>query len=190
MTADRGEIRIQDHEGRLQTAGYVWGEKTSGPLFYAILAVVFGLLGFGAMMNISGRVNFGATLFFLAATGIFFGLAVLFFKKSADSKGNPRGVLFHADGRIELPYGLPRQPDIRILAARWPEVASISAERDDVAIYLRDGDKVWLTQPRRYETEHKISVQLQHALAAIRDAVADASMPRRAPSPDTPVVID
>jgi hypothetical protein len=190
MTGPRGAIRERDAHGRLQIAGYEWSQRTIWPLLYGLFMVVLAAL---ALLALNAAVRSPAiestlALLVLAAALAFWAYRI---RRRWKHYHNMRAMLFHADGRIQVPYGFAyhRKPGF-LTERRLPDIASIAAEGTDVVVYYRSGDKDIIgTFPNR-ESEHKISVQLQLALTEMRDAIAQAARPQPQPVDTVDIVIE
>lgn len=190
MKAPRGAIRITDSEGQLQIAGYEWHERSNKPFVFGVGVLLFAGLGIVALLLAMKSEVFIATIVVLAIAACFFGLSWIIHRRWSRWNGNVRSILFHANGHVEIPHGIPYHPKVRTFTVPWSEIASVSADQNSVVIYFRNGERNWITDRPADESSHKISVQIQHALAAIGEAVANATRPKRAPSPEGNVLID
>jgi hypothetical protein len=185
----RGEIRDYDSAGTLTAAGFEWTMRSAGQFLLLIPVVLFGACGAAAIAmamepNLQTLPHLLIAVFFLTLAW----LTYQFRKRRNRPKG---AIIFHADGKMTCPHGYPGYASARSFNVPWSEVSSIAAERESVSIYFRDGDVVTATYLPADATLHKVSVQLQLALTAIRDAVAQRAAPGRvASSPDLPIRID
>jgi hypothetical protein len=120
--------------------------------------------------------------------------------------------LFHRDGRVTLPGGLPFHRRVRTLTCTHDEFASIevcqivsnataqqTAFGHGVVMIMRDGGKVYVATKLHADQALKVAVQLTQALAALRDDVASGASGGRGrqqpaakarPKPTAPAWID
>lgn len=189
MKAAVGEIRTHDAEGRLQSAGYEWIEGSIKPFFLGLSTILFAVIGVGAILLAMKAYAMEGIVILTGICIVSCALAWLSHRKwsGLDTR---QIVVFHADGKIGLPNGLYNNRRARAFKQPWTEIASIAAEGHGVSLYFKDGAINGVAGAPRGVSAHKISVQLQLALTAIREAVAEASKPRRAPAPETQIVID
>ena len=189
MKAAAGEIRNRDAEGRLESAGYEWIEGSLKCILLRISTALLAIIGAGALF-LATKTREPDGVMVLSAVGIVcLGLAWLSHRKwsGLDTR---QIVVFHANGSIGLPNGLYNNRRARAFRQPWTEIASIAAEGHGVCLYFKDGAVNGVAGAPRGVSAHKISVQLQLALTAMREAVAEGSKPRRAPAPETTIVID
>lgn len=184
----RGEIRERDAEGTLIAAGFEWTKPSFGQHLLLIIVILLGALA-AVAVTMAMQPNL-EELPHLIIAAVFLALAVLTYQYRKH-RSRPKGaIIFYADGEIAMPHGRPGNPDGRRFKVPWSEVSSIGTDAFSVVIYFRDGDIVSVAYPPADATLHKVAVQLQLALTAIREAAAQASKPRRAPAPETQIVID
>lgn len=200
-------IRCHDESGRLVAAGVDWTEYRVGfiwlvavpaallllpltPLFVGMLATGFAT-GLTALF-IANVVSVGALIWVANRSGV-----------------RTRSAVFHADGTISVPQGLPVQPRIKALSFPHTEVTSIEQMQAGqiakdvpvsfIDVFGREGDHVTLGHNLRPQVCHRAVVQLTKALAEIREAIARpahrytsqaATADMRSPGETMNVVID
>lgn len=136
-----------------------------------IFAIIYGIPALLFAMFVKG----GAFLYPFAAVCavVAFGCVVIFRRWGA----RPRAMLFHADGRVTVPHGVPFYPRCTKLNAPHVSFATIEMRRwadgeHGVSVYTRDGDTIAGARGLDEWQARKIVVQLTCALHALRDDTA------------------
>ena len=173
-------IRLKDERGRVTAAGVQWAEYRLWAIW--LLAIPGAILVLPLLMLFLAMV---ASRFALIPTAVFFGdialLLVLFwFGNRVCLKA--RSAVFHDDGTIEMPEGLPTQSWIKELSFPHTDVSTIeerksgrigeSVQMSRIDIYSHEGH--WVTLGHNLDPQmcHAAVVQLTKALAEIREAAA------------------
>lgn len=180
---DDGRIREYDKDGKLIAAGFVWNEDshwverfTKWALPVPFIAMMLAPIGMSTGNKIAGPMlmySFIGTVIAL--------IPCMFFGRQN------RSVVFHIDGRIGVPYGIPYIEDARWLPGQ-ADLASIEAWRGHVALFFRSGHICTPNRkPDRFEFTHLATAQLNIALQEIKDARL-ALNEKRAPAPKPDVV--
>ena len=173
-------IRVKDEEGRLIAAGVNWLEYRLWAIW--LLAAVGVFFALPLLMLLVAMVASG---FALAPTALFFGdiallIALFWFGNRVCLRA--RSSVFHDDGTIEIPEGLPTQSWIKELSFPYTDVSTIEERKSGrigenvqmsrIDIYSHEGD--WVTLGHNIDPQicHAAVVQLTKALAEIREAVA------------------
>lgn len=174
-------VRIADAQGATACTGLEWNEPCEGVLEASrniatglILAIV-GCVG-AASDNRGNDAGLGE------ATAILFAaLAALWFLTWLGASRS-RSLLMHADGRVELPHGLPgrfwlfrqRYDVANILGFQVHHQGNRQQQNKeptyDVHLYMRDGDVLLLSEDHNQWEAHKIVVMLTASYREIMEA--------------------
>lgn len=190
-------IDRKDADGRLDATGVEWTEHCMwcDVVVGALVGLSFVAGMFAAFA--AALISFKAGLLSLIPAGA---AVVLFspilWRHELRFDGKTRQLLFHRDGRMEVPFGLPFYPRIRLLTAAHTEVASLeirqtvnndmareTAYSSGVAMMLRSGDIVYVAKHLHPDDAQKVAVQLTLALAAMRDDLAAVAARPDLPGP-------
>ena len=178
-------VQETDDAGYLSASGLHWNEGTAArnSSDYAMLWLFVIFLG-------------GASLVFIfiawAADRVWLSLAALpllavagWLVRILFSSPPERCVMFHADGRITAPLGLPRHPKMQELPFAQEDVStielgpSLSGYRNDftrtVRIITRFGQTLPIGSALHEEHAHEVVVRLTLALKEIRSAVGETA---------------
>lgn len=170
----------RDKSGRVIAIGVEWTEfNIWAAALDALVDGVCAIVGF--VMALAGVLAIISSALWLVVAAIGIALCVLpVVRRPFDLWRKPRSVIFHRDGRVELPEGFPYHSSIREMSQPHREIVSIEARaayrqalddpiyKHDVAVFRRDGDIVHVAWRLRADEAHKVAVQLTHALAEIR----------------------
>lgn len=167
-------IREHDSNGMLVGAGFAWWEEK--PSTFAPLVLLILLAALVMFLDIFVFV-FGAWLMgtvILAVCALVMGLSFWAMPRVANFR---RALIFHADGRITTPNGLPGRSKWRMLAYKPADVASIEEQPErSVVLITRAGVTIKIAHKfRADEGEGRyIAVQLTTALTELRAAAGSA----------------
>jgi len=173
-------IRMHDLDGQLIAAGITWIEYSE----FKMLLVCIPAMALAMPLLILGPWMLG-TLFALKWTTLFAGnffLLVLVIWIGLPLVHRERSLIFHADGKIAVPDGLPVQKWIKEMSFPHTEVTSLECVQAGqlfegtsasfINIFGREGDQVTVGHKVHPQVCHKAVVQLTKALAEIRQAIA------------------
>lgn len=180
-------IRYADDDGRLHSVGVQWTEPDRGVVefvescaaFLAIAWAVAIVLIFVAAQLTSDEIMLIVGVLGLA-TAIVASIAWAFASQY-------RSLLFHADGRLEYPDGLPRRfrkfwTDATIDAVVGIQIHQVQDRQKpqaeptfEVHLYMRNGDVLLLSQGHSQWEAHKIVTMLTAAYRDMMDARASLS---------------
>lgn len=176
----------KDKHGQVAATGVAWTEYNAWGGALDMLIDIVCIVG-GFVMTFGGllaSVNSGG---WLLVTLIGIASCVLpAVRNRVDVWRTPRSMIFHRDGRVEMPSGFPYHPQFLEMSQPHGEIVSIEARvapwqlpqnpfRHDVAVYRRDGDIVHVARLLRADEAHKVAVQLSLALNDMRSALANAA---------------
>lgn len=173
-------IRLKDERGHVTATGVQWAEYRLWAIW--LLAVPGAILVLPVLLLFLGMV---ASSFALVPTGMFFGdiallIALFWFGNQVCLEA--RSAVFHDDGTIEMPEGLPTQSWIKELSFPHTDVSTIeerksgrigeNVEMSRIDIFSHEGH--WVTLGHNIDPQmcHAAVVQLTKALSEIREAVA------------------
>jgi hypothetical protein len=176
------QIRIRDQSGRIIAAGYEWGH----PIDFVMSLVVVCLfvaciaIGFGGMSKPPEK----AAIAIGVAAGLF-GIGIWWFGWKKYS------VIFHADGTITTPRGLPDNWFRRKLTEQYMEIQSISTrevertsaedEREhEVIIASHEGYITSVACDADKDKIYLINTQLKAAFNAVKVAAMEIHAERMA----------
>lgn len=171
-------VRERGADGRLSRAGFEWNESRPNLEFNSIVVAMFGGAGLYLSMALSSLPRadlsgFATGSAIVAAAG--FGMAFLIPRR-------PRAIIFHADGGIGAPYGLPWYPFHLKVHANHSSVMSIE-QRDvpnelcRVRLITTGGDVVYVSRNLSDAESLKVAVQLTAALTELRQEQASGGQP-------------
>lgn len=172
------KIREFDADGNLQKAGLHWVETRNGFVQIGTMTMVACAFAFiltvGATSDTYGQRSGGAAVMFLITLGLFVIGALLFRHQSR--KG---ATVFHRDGTIETPFGLPGYRERTKVGGSHVNIMSIESkafsQTSMVLVYSVGGDTVCLAEGLTVVDAHKVAVQLVIALTEIRQSLADGT---------------
>lgn len=179
---------VLEHDGQsaISATGLEWTQLhyavvQTGAMALAIAAFGGAISAVGWLVNEQHRGPWESALFWLAAAAAItlwlinrFGL-----RKSA--------LLFHADGRIEMPYGRPYRRFQKWIDGDHVHIVSIETQQSDVpanmreggpfdvCMYAENGDTIYVAVGVQRREAHKIAVLLTNALTRLRDSKANPS---------------
>lgn len=183
-------FREKDGDGVLQAAGVRWTEQASlrGSLMARVSLIFACVVVGGYMLFIVGLLGPRGTPVLVVQGALLF-----FLLKVAFGPFPERALIFHRDGQIETPHGLPREKRVTRLRFRQPEIVSIevigaiSGMAQDwtsgVALITGDGHTVPVGTKLHAEEAREIAVALSMALRDMRASVRMPQMPTRAAQP-------
>lgn len=177
-----GHIRKRNNQSRLVSSGYAWTETR--PAVKLAANVLLGGGALGIAMTVASFFEPIMDVWVWALMGVI-GLPAgyLVFRY----RFGQCGYIFHEQGVIEAPYGMP-WPDIwkkqlRYAAADAKSVGLLlnaeesnnNARFHSVVLYLKNGDIVHLTsKDYKFEFAHKVATELTNALEELRAPRKDA----------------
>lgn len=162
------QIRTRDDQGNLIAAGFMWTEEHEAWKLFLALAGVLALLSLPGLLDyFSGRgpLVLGAIPAALAALSLY---------ACHRYANHTSALIFHLDGHVEAPFGMPRHRRVRRFKGNHGYTTSIETNRhNQVLLYSRGGDIAVLANLRKSNDAHKVAVQLNQALEDIREAGAE-----------------
>jgi len=172
------EIR-ESQGGDLRAAGYQWEEPTDIRLLLFLGFAAAGTIG--VMLCIDAFITIHRDPLRFAAM-ICFTAPAFFFAYYFHVEGRPRSLIFHANGSIEMPEGVPGFWFREWIGGHHECIVSIERVVDDgrngsgkeyrAALYSRGGDVVRITGPVHPDMAHRVAVQLTKALQELRSSEA------------------
>jgi hypothetical protein len=178
-------FRDKDENGVLQASGVRWTETASmvGGFNRVIIigcdVVLVVLFAFSLMLGPAGIIVIG-----VIGVVLFAGL------RAAFGPLPQRAVIFHRDGVVETPHGLPREKRVSRLRFRQAEINSIeiigaiSGLAQDwtksVALITEDGHTIPVGTKLHSEEAREVAVALSMALRDMRAAVRVPQVPTQA----------
>ncbi|MGD9725709.1 MAG: hypothetical protein AB7E70_09575 [Hyphomicrobiaceae bacterium] len=177
-------IRRYDGAGRLEAAGVRWTEVRNGVLWLIALPAFILLMTMilsGLFMVAKGFPLKTMLVFAGSVAGL--ALAVTLVNRFG---GRRRSLIFHRDGRIETPEGIPTNSRFREFAFGHDRISTFenrfarALDRNHsqyfIDLFGRDGDWVTVADALSEQHSHMLTVQLTKALAEMRET---AARPRR-----------
>ncbi|WP_441232122.1 hypothetical protein AB7828_30765 [Tardiphaga sp. 215_C5_N2_1] len=179
-------VRTHDTQGNLMSCGYAWQEERSYVTLAAVVGVAIGVGGivFCIAMAMRGHqmpiTVWQMTATFVLSTAIGYGGCQLW----DEWRYAERSIIFHRDGRILMPSGVPgyfRQDHIDgshryitsvgKLSHKLPERSNVTYS---VGMYARNGNVIHITsKDYSHDFAHMVSVQAMNALQELRDTITD-----------------
>jgi len=177
-------IRRYDDARRLEAAGVRWTEVRNGLVWvYAVPAFILLMtMASSGLFMVAKGFPLKTTLIF-AGSVVGLGLVRYLLNNFGERR---RSLIFHHDGRIETPEGVPSNRRFREFAFGHDRVSTFEirlAKKFDatysqffVDLFGRDGEWVTVADALSEQHSHLLTVQLTKALAEMREATAQ---PRR-----------
>ena len=159
-------LRCYDQEGLLASSGYQWDERMPPKyLGCGIVAAAAFALSVFLFANVSAAAGIGALV-----TSVIGAAGCIYYWRCRPT------VIFHRDGRVETPFGVPRKPWARFLPVDQTKISTIEAvrQKDSACIELVtvDGETCIVGSELRFADARLIAVQLSKALRELRDSMA------------------
>jgi len=184
VTSDSGVVPIRhfDASGRLVAAGTAWSELRKVPVWLTAIAflIVWFPTGFAFIAALASGFALKPVLAFMAGVVALFGVC----RVGLRFCGRQRSVVFHEDGWIETPEGLPwiggrkfhelsfAHDTVSTIEQRFAERFGGKIPMYFIEVRTHEGDWVTVGHLVDEQISHKAVVQLTKALADIREAIA------------------
>ncbi|HEV7276529.1 MAG TPA: hypothetical protein VGN80_09605 [Devosiaceae bacterium] len=172
------KIREHDDKGRLVKSGAEWREKRWWLALFGVGVFCLGVAGL-LLAWMFDHLYPGHPAAFNTAL-LSSPLLLLGIMWAGPSSWRKRALIFHADGRMEMPYGLPYHPFRRAIEGHHKVLISIEQERhadhtSSVTGISTGGDSVGIAKDVTKYQALKVAVQLTRALNELRQDLASGA---------------